>query len=78
MWCENHSDLFALESSLELNSAKPVVVGLLGRVISVREEESSGSEVKLKGLVEYCVEKNQLGVGHAGHLFLSLLIISLT
>jgi hypothetical protein len=77
VWCENHSDLFALESSLELNSTEPVVVGLLGLVISVRKEEGSGTEVKLERGVEYCVDKNQLGVGHADHLFLSLLIISI-
>jgi hypothetical protein len=67
--CEIHSDLFALESSLELNSTEPVVVGFLGLVISVGKEEASSAEVKLEGLVTYCVDKNQLGVGHAGHLF---------
>jgi hypothetical protein len=67
--CDDHSDLVALESSLELDLAKPVVVGLLGLVVSVGVEGRSTTEVELQGRVQHCVNDNLLGGEATCHLF---------
>ena len=68
MCCDDHSDLVALESSLELDLAKPVVVGLLGLVVSVGVESGSTSEVELEGSVQNCIDDHLFGGEATCHL----------
>lgn len=65
---DNHSDLVALKSSLELDLAEPVVVGLLGLVVSVGVESGSTSEVELEGSVQHCIDNHLFGGEATCHL----------
>lgn len=62
------SDLVALESSLELDLAEPVVVGLLGLVVSVGVESGSTSEVELERCVQHCIDDHLFGREATCHL----------